>query len=230
MALGFTYSSGGGDFIAIMKYDARAGRIFREDREQDASGSWVKDSVDLTSNFTAVFDCENIEIGWINFPLGAAPDFVMVAAGQPMPNRPSANHSQGVRFMMKLSKAVAADAASIREISGTSQAFKRGIEDLHNDYEAQKAANPGKLPIVTLKSTTPVTSGQGTKKSTNYQPVFEIVGWAPRPDDLVFVPKSGAVQPVTAPVAHAAPPSTGSTVVTPPAAKAAPALATADFG
>ncbi len=228
MALGFTYSSGGGDFTAVIKYDARAGRIFREDRKQDAGGSWVKDSVDLTSNFKAVFDLENVEVGWINFPQGAAPDFVMTAIGSPWPARPSTNHSQGTRFMMKLTKDAAGDAAAIREISGTSAAFKKGVDELHDAYSAQLAANPGKLPIVVLKSTLPVTSGQGAKKSTNYQPVFEIVGWAARPDDLVFVPKTSTAQ--TAAPSIAAPPTTGSTIVPPPAAKvAAPAMAD-DFG
>lgn len=227
MALGFTYSTGGGDFTAIMKYDARAGRLFREDRKQDAGGAWVKDSVDLTSNFRAVFDFENIEVGYINFPQGGAPDFVMVALGDPYPQRPSPNHNQGVRFMMKLAKDCAGDAAAIRELAGTSAAFRMGIDELHDAYTVEKAANPGKLPIVALKSTLPITSGSGTKKSTNYQPVFEIVGWAARPDDLVFVPKArgGQVSPAAAP---ATAPSTGSTPVGAPAAKQAEAVG--DFG
>jgi hypothetical protein len=227
MALGFTYSSGGGDFIAIVKYDARAGRIFREDRKQDTGGQWVKDSVDLTGNFKAVFDFENIEVGYINFPQGGAPDFVMAALGEPYPQRPSTNHNQGVRFMLKLAKDAAGDAAAIREIAGTSAAFRMGIDELHDAYTAQKAANAGKLPIVTLKSTLPVTSGQGTKKSTNYQPVFEIVGWAARPEDLVFVPKARGHQTEVPKVDYAAAPATGSTQVAPPPAKQA---ATADFG
>lgn len=229
MALGFTYNSGGGDFTAIMKYDARAGRMFREDRKQDAGGAWIKDSIDVTSNFKAVVDFENIEVGYINFPQGGAPDFCMVALGDPYPQRPSANHAQGVRFMLKLAKDTAGDGAAIREIAGTSASFRMGIDELHNAYEAQKAANPGKLPIITLKTTLPVTSGQGTKKSTNYQPVFEIVGWAARPEDLVFVPKARTTQ--VAPVASAPPtaPATGSTVAPPPAAQ--PAMAGADdFG
>ena len=211
MALGFTYSTGGGDFTAIMKYDARAGRMFREDRKQDSGGTWIKDSVDVTNNFKAVFDFENIEVGWINFPQGGAPDFCMAALGDPYPQRPSNTHMQGVRFMLKLAKDAAGDGAAIRELAGTSAVFRMGIDELHNAYEAGKAANAGKLPIVTLKTTIPVTSGSGTKKSTNYQPVFEIVGWAARPDDLVFVSKSRAKEAPQATAATA--PSTGSTPV-----------------
>ena len=118
MALGFTYSTGGGDFTAIMKYDARAGRMFREDRKQDSGGTWIKDSVDVTNNFKAVFDFENIEVGWINFPQGGAPDFCMAALGDPYPQRPSNTHMQGVRFMLKLAKDAAGDGAAIRELAG----------------------------------------------------------------------------------------------------------------
>lgn len=227
MALGFTYSTGGGDFTAIMKYDARAGRMFREDRKQDAGGTWIKDSVDVTNIFKAVFDFDNIEVGYINFPQGGAPDFCMVALGDPYPQRPSQTHNQGVRFMMKLSKDAAGDGAPIRELAGTSAVFRMGIDELHNAYEAAKAANVGKLPIVALKTTLPVTSGQGAKKSTNYQPVFEIVGWAARPEDLVFVPKARTKQ--TAQPAAATAPATGSTAVPPPAQKQM-AAADSDFG
>jgi hypothetical protein len=85
--------------------------------------------------------------------------------------------------MMKLASNCGGD---VREITGNSTAFLKGIDDLHTAYEAGKAANPGKLPIVVLQTTLPITSGSGQKKSTNYQPVFEIQGWAPRPADLVF--------------------------------------------
>src|SRR6478609_8406198 len=85
MALGFTQTGGGGDFTAILKYDGRAGKIFREDRAQDATGAWVKSSNEISRNFKAVFDFENIEVGYINFPAGGAPDFQMVALGDPFP-------------------------------------------------------------------------------------------------------------------------------------------------
>lgn len=233
MALGFTYSSGGGDFTAIVKYDGRSGRMFREDRTQDGSGAWVKNSTDITKSFKAVFDFDNIEVGWIAFPPSMAPDFCLASIGDPYPQRPSNNHNQGVRFMLKLSKDAAGDASAIREIAGTSNVFRMGIDELHNAYEAQKTANAGKLPVVALKDTIPVTSGQGAKKSTNYQPVFEIVGWASRPEDLLFVPKARTTQVTTngaAATSTAAPPSTGSTTVAPPPAKQ-PAMADAeDFG
>lgn len=230
MALGLNYSSGGGgDIIPFVKYDARAGRLFRRDRTQDGGGNYISNDEDITNSFKAVIDLENIEVGYAKFGAGSAPEFVLVKLGMPMPHKPAdAGFKQGARLMMKLHASCGGD---VREISGNSAAFLKGIDELHTAYEAGKAANAGKLPIVTLKSTTPITSGTGQKKSTNYQPVFEIAGWAPRPNDLVHVPKN-AGQQAAPQAAPASAPSTGSTQVAPPAAQAKqPEMADADdFG
>lgn len=228
MALGFNYGTGGGDFVAILKYDARAGRFFRVDRVQD-NGQYISNQEDITNGFKAIFDFDNIEVGYISFPPGAAPDFQMVSLGDQYPQRPSDKHNQGVRFMLKLAKDSAGDGEAIRECAATSAAFRMGIDELHDAYEAQKGSNAGKLPIVALRQTLPVTSGSGAKKSTNYQPAFEIIGWAARPDDLVFVPKARGKQTAAPAAAPIGAPSTGSTPVGAPAAKQ-PEAATSDFG
>lgn len=231
MALGLNYGSGsgGGDIIPFVKYDSRAGRIFRNDRSEN-NGQYSNDAVDITSTFKAVVDLENIEVGYMKFGAGSAPEFMLVKLGDPMPHKPAdSGFKQGARLMMKLHSSCGGD---IREISSNAASFLKGVDDLHTAYEAGKTANPGKLPVVVLKSTIPITSGSGQKKSTNYQPVFEISGWAPRPVDLVHVAKSGGApqtaSPSTAPAAAA--PSTGSTQVSAPAAKQ-PEMADADdFG
>jgi hypothetical protein len=217
-----TEPSTGGDFLPIVKYDARAGRFFRMDRVDTGNG-FGNDAVDITSSFKAMVDFENVEVGWINFPAGSAPHFALVPMGTQLPSKPSEFHKNGIRFMLKLGKDCGGD-KPIREIAGTSKAFLSGIEAAFTAYQAQKAANPGKLPVLTLEKTTPIKSGSGDRQSTNYQPTFKISGWAPR-GDLEFQPKVWA-----APLQVAAtPPSTGSTVVAPPKA-AAPEMADADFG
>lgn len=220
MALGLNYNSGGGDngdIIPFVKYDARAGRFFRNDRSE-TNGAYSNNAVDITSNFKAVMDLENLEVGYLLFAAGAAPQFLLVRLGDPMPHKPAdAKWKQGVRVMMKLHQSCGGD---VRETSSNAAAFLKGFDDLHSAYEAGKAANPGKLPIVVLKTTMPITSGSGEKKSTNYQPVFEIAGWAPRPVDLVHVSKGNTTQAATAAPAASAP-STGSTPVGPPPAKQA---------
>lgn len=235
MGFGLSYDAqGNGDIIPLVKYDARAGRLFRVDRADR-----VNTPIDITRNFKAVIDLENIEVGYMNFATGGAPDFVLTKLGEPMPQRPTPDHKQGVRIMMKLGKDCGAD---VRELATVAKVGLKGLDDLHTAYEQSRESKAGQLPIVVLKDTIAVTSeGQG-QKSTNYQPVFEIVGWAPRPADLVHKPKTrnGTSASIAAPAAAApvasAPPSTGSTQVSAPAPAApAPAASVApgdedDFG
>jgi len=216
MALGFSYggTGGGADFLPIVKFDARAGRFFRVDREDGVSTPH-----DITRSFKAVFDFENLEVGWILFNSGSAPDFQMVPFGSPMGDRPSDNHKRGIRMSVKLGGDCGGDC---RELAGTSAAMMKGIDLLHDDYLAGLKSNAGKLPVVALDDTVPIESGTGAKKSTNYQPVFKITAWVKRPADLPDAPARGGEKkaeavPNWAPAAKA-PPSTGSTRAAAPAA------------
>jgi len=216
MALGIqTETSGGGDFSPIVKYDARAGRMFRVDRTQDSGGAWQTDNVEITNGFQAVFDLENIEVGWALFAAGSPPSFALAKLGQPMPARPTSEHKNAFRVMLKLGKAVGGD---VREMAAQSKAVIGAMDKLHDAYSAGLKDNAGKLPVVAMTGSVPIVStGQG-KSSTNYQPVFEIVKWVDRPAEL-----SGGVAPVgAAPVAPAP--------VAPPApATAEPAMAGEEF-
>jgi hypothetical protein len=227
MALGLNYNTGSGDgsnIVPFVKYDARAGRFFRNDRTE-VNGAYSNNPVDITNGFKAVMDLENVEVGYLKFAAGSAPESLLVKLGDPMPQKPNdAKSKQGARVMMKLHQSCGGD---VRETTSNAAAFLKGIDDLHTAYEAAKAANPGKLPIVVLKTTIPVTSGSGDKKSTNYQPVFEITGWAPRPNDLVHVAKGNSA-PAQQQATSA--PSTGSTQVGAPAAKQLETAGADDFG
>lgn len=221
MALGMpTDSAGGGDFSPIVKYDGRAGRLFRVDRTQDAGGSWVTEQVEITPNFKAVFDLDNIEVGWIHFASGAQPSFALARLGEPMPARPSSDFKNGFRVLMKLGKDCGGD---VRELASQAKVVIAGMDKLHDLFTAGRKDNPGKLPIVTITGAVPVvTEGKdkdGKKQSsTNYQPVFDIVGWVDRPADL---PGDGAAPAAVAAPAQVAP----APVSTPAPAKAEPAMA-----
>ena len=235
---GFSTSGGGGDFLPICKFDARSGRMFRLDRTQGPNG-FATDEVDITQTFKAIFDFENIETGWIDFPIGGAPSFALVPIGQPLPPRPTDKHKNGVRFLVRLSNDCAGPlGAPVREMAGSSKAFVSGIEQAYIAYQADAAKNAGKLPVFVLEKTTPVKSAGG---ATNYHPSFKLVAWAPR-GDLVHRPRvaqaattantASAAQPTQASNTSefgGAAPSTGATQVPPPQAAAAPADAN-DFG
>ena len=163
-----------------------------------------------------MFDFENIEVGWIDFPVGSAPSFALVPMGNVLPDRPSAKHKNGLRMLLKLAAPCGGD-KRVREIAGTSKSFLAGIEKAYLEYSKEKAKYPGQLPIVSLVETTPVTTGSGATKSTNYRPTFRIDGWAKRPDDLIHIPVAApAASPHTN--GSGAAPSTGAQTVPPPIA------------
>ncbi|MET4086454.1 hypothetical protein CT676_40615 [Bradyrhizobium sp. MOS001] len=220
--------SSGGDFLPIVKYDARAGRIFRVDRV-DNGGGYKNDAVDITPIFKALADFENLEVGWINFQPGSAPDFKLVPIGTEFPDRPSAVHKQGVRFMLKLPKDCCGD-KPIREIAGNSVAFLSGIEAVYDVYLAERGNYPGKLPVITLVKTTLVKNEGKEHSSANYHPTFGISGWAPR-GDLLFVAKGASAAPAATAAAvasQATAPTTGSTRAEAP--KAAETISIDEFG
>ena len=194
MGLGLPQTGGDFNRTPIIKYDARAGRIFRMDRSQDAAGGWQTNQVEITNGFQAIFDLANIETGWLNFPAGGAPDIRTVKIGNPLPERPSQAHRTGFRVLMKLGKSAGGD---LREMAANAQVSIAGMDALYDAFIAEVQNNPGKLPIVTLESTTAITkTGKDAngrpQTSTNYQPVWKITGWAPRPEEL---PADGQAAP-----------------------------------
>lgn len=191
MALNLPQRGSGEDRTPIVKYDARAGRLFRVDRTQ-ADGSWDTNTVEITPVFQAVMDLENIELGWLYFPTNGAPEIEVkpygeTNGGKSLPAKPSDKHRPGFRVHMKLGKQAGGD---IREMAANAQVSIQGMDELHDAYLKDAKANAGKLPVVQLERTAPVAStgkGQDGKPvtSTNYQPVWKIVGWKERPPDLL---------------------------------------------
>ena len=219
MALGINYDSAGNskNFLGFVKFNAKAGRITRRDRENGENTD-----VDITRSFKAVMDVENIEHGWMDFDTGGAPSMVLVHNSEALPAKASDKHRKGFRIVMKLAKDCGGD---VREMSSHAASFARGLDKLHDDYLAARKENAGKLPVVVLNEPVPITTGEGAKRQTNYAPAFEIVGWVKRPDDLQYQPRSAAAPASSSfdaedemPVKRA-PPSTGSTRAPAPAAR-----------
>lgn len=227
MAIAFksTGSGSGGEIISHIKYNTKAGRFFRVDRIEDG-GQWTKDEVEITSDFIAVFDLENIEVGWIAFT-ETGPDFRLVRMGDDPGPRPTDKHQEGFRILVKLGEKCGGT-DRVREFSATAGAVKGALSDLHTQYEHGLTQNPGLLPLVKLAKVTK----RDTKYGTNFEPVFAIDRWVKRPADLVYSPRSnGGDAPSVAPEARSAPAATGSTRAAPPPAAKQPEMAEADdFG
>jgi hypothetical protein len=221
MGLGLSMDAGGGDFTPWLKYDARAGRWFRKgDRDKNEPGP-----VDVTNGFSAVFDLSTIEVGWIDFPTGAAPILITQPISAGIPGRPTGGtFKQGFRMRAALPAALG---GGVYEVAASAKAMIGAIDALHTAYTAAPEAAQGKLPVVAMTGTTMIetTTPKGTNR--NYAPVLAITSWVARPASMPTTGFTSSQQP--APVATGAPPATGSTPVPPPAPKAAPA-ASADFG
>jgi hypothetical protein len=189
----------------MIKYDARAGRISRDDQ-------------DITQGFSAVMDLGQVDVGWIRFASMQAPDFVLVRAGNQVPDRPSKDHKRGMRLMCVLARSAGGD---MREFSSAAGCVIEAVDELHDTYSSAPEAAQGKLPIVALTGSSPVKTNTPNGTTTNYKPLFSITGWVDRPDALPLNdgPAAPAARPAAAaqPAAQAAP----ANHVPPPGAKPA---------
>jgi hypothetical protein len=176
MAFGIQTESGGGNFTPVVKINAKQGRVWRVDRSQGADG-WQTDEVDITNDFQFVPDFENIEIGWMHFAAGQAPDLRMVRIGEALPARPTENHKQGFRLKVKLGKSCGGD---IREIAATAKSLTGPFDRLHDEYLAEKDAHRDQLPVVRMTSMKKVDLKTPHGTNTNFEPVFEVVSWVDR--------------------------------------------------
>lgn len=219
MSLGF--SSGDGKFSSYVKIDARSGRVLRRKNMEKGEQS----DVDITENFSAVFDLANVKVGWAYFVAGAAPAYVMSAIGEPRAPRPSDQYKEGFLLQVALPAALG---GGVHELSSTAAAVKQSMDKLHTAYLAAPERAAGKLPVVKISGMSMVESKMPNGQTTrNFSPNFDIVGWVDRPASLNDVAAPAAADPA------ATPPATGSTPVPPPQPKApAPAAAPAsmDFG
>jgi hypothetical protein len=191
MALGINTSNS--TFLDFIKYDARAGKVFRVDSIQTPNG-WDKDSIDITAQFQAAMDLGNAEVGWIDFSLGA-PDYHMVQIGDNLPEKPSEEHKLGFRINLILGDAVRGDdeSDSVRQWSSNAKTVIGAVDALHTAYEVAIRADDSlavKVPVVKLVRVEGIKSRNGT----NYAPVLEIVGWVETPAAFDTALENQAVQ------------------------------------
>jgi len=221
MALGLNTSTSGADFIPHIRYDARAGRLFRADRAQAPDGRWETTMADISSPPPQMLmDLAQIEVGWLSYA-GGTPDLQMVPFGAALPPQPSKEHRQGFRVRVYAPKLL----GGLREFASSAKVVIAAMDALHSAYEAAAERGQGLVPVVCLAGTTPVTSKTPQGSSTNYAPVFRIEKWVPRPADLPIGAVPGAAPAAAAvPAASVAPPAPRH--VPPPAPVAA--LATHD--
>lgn len=186
-------ASGDGEFTPFVKYNAKAGRWYTKKDEPDAAEFEVGD-------MTAVFDMDNLQTGWFLFAAGTAP----VKHMDPSLSEPAAKPGEGFKRGFQLDVFSTKNLLGKREFSSTAGSVIEAMNDLHDDWIANKDANAGKLPVVKCTGVQPVTNKHGT----NYRPVLEIVSWADRPAEMTGNTAAPTPTPTPAPAAaqHAPPP------------------------
>ena len=229
MALGLSTGTSGAEFIPHIRYDARAGRLFRADRAQGSDGRWQTTMVDI-SNPPPQFlmDLAQIEIGWLSYT-GGTPDLQMVPFGAALPPPPSKEHRQGFRVRVFAPKLL----GGLREFASSAKVVISAMDALHSVYETASERSQGLVPVVSLAGTTPVTSKTPQGSSTNYAPVFRIEKWVARPADLPLDAATAATPaPEAAPSApprHVPPPAPVAPPAAPPAAQPASSAHDTEF-
>jgi hypothetical protein len=180
MSLGKRKASSG-DITPLVKFDARAGVAYRCDRARAPDGEWYTDQKNITDNFLAIFDMQNVEVGWAAFSSNGPPNFAMFPVGSDIGDPPSDKHTQGFRLRLKLAKGCG---GGVREFASTAASTWQAIDKLHTEFEKERGKHPGELPVVKLTEVKP----NKTPMGTSYIPVFEIAGWMVRPPELTTAP------------------------------------------
>lgn len=188
MALGIQTESSGGDFLPYIKYDARAGRMFKAESVQTANG-FDRTMVDITQDAVFAADLENIQVGWLDFPTGTAPIRALVHVGEALPPKPTEKARQGIELHVWGQKL-----GGWRVLSSNAQAVTQAIDGLHNQFLIAPERKQNLMPVIRLTGAVPVKSQGGGKVSTNYSPIFAIEGWIPRPAEPPLQGSSQAAQ------------------------------------
>lgn len=187
-------TGGGADRMPLIKYSAMDGSFRTSDRINEG-GEWrsVDQDIQLPTQF--VMDFANVEIGWIKY--NPKPDFIMVKSGEPRPERPDELDAEGKPaykwgFRIQLGN----PNVGLRELSTSSKNVYDAMLALFKAWEAEKANNPGMMPVVHIEGTTRTEAGWRI-------PQWSIAKWVPNPDFMSGAP----TQPAPAAAAPAATPA-----------------------
>jgi hypothetical protein len=190
MALGFnTESKSSGDIIPIIKYNSTSGDLIVQDRVQTATGEWEKENRELPFPTKFAMDMAGMEVGWLSFASGA-PDFRMVKLGEAMPPKPEGDFKEAFRVR------IASKELGLREFSHQAKTVIRAMDTLHNQYEAEKGNNPGKIPVVEISGTKTSTVNTEKGELRFKSPVWNICSWVEKPE--MFNNTASAPEPVAA--------------------------------
>ncbi len=204
---GFGLSIGGGkDFLPTIRINGKDGGVERSTWDGSERG------LEMVDDLVCLMDWATLQVGWVEFT-DKGPDKRLVAIGDPLPDRPSEKHKQGVQVVVYLPGGL-----GCHEICSTAIGVVGALERIYETSIAAPEWQQGKVPVVRLSEFIK----EKTKHGNRAVPVFEILAWKDRPAELEehkAAPKPRAAMPASTPVSSGTsrPAATGSTQMTPPA-------------
>lgn len=181
MAFGMKTNSG--EFLPIVKYDARAGKFFKVEKRPDGGS----DAVELPLGTKFAIDTFTLEAGYVMFgPQGPDRRMVPYTEGVQLPPQPQDKDAEGkLMYRSGFYAKIAGNALDgVREWCSNAQVLLNALDELYQQIIKAPETTLGQIPIIAIVSTVPVKSGTGARSSTNYAPVLRIEGWTDRPDIL----------------------------------------------
>ena len=193
----------GGDFLPTIRINGKDGGVERSTWDGTSKG------LEVIDDFVALFDFATLQVGWIEFSENG-PDKRLVAIGDPLPDRPSEKHKQGIRLVVQLPGNL-----GCHELSSTAIGVVAALEGIYNTTIAAPEWDNGRgqVPVVRLVEFI----REKTRHGARAVPVFQIIAWKDRTSELEehrASPRPRAAMPVS--TTSAQPAVTGATQMTPP--------------
>jgi len=176
--LNLSSSSGSGNYI----------------RFSPQANAWTNNNNEEITLKKVVFDIDNIKTGWLLLGVGVRDWVQDESVGKKGP-QPSPEHKRGFQVVLYNKEIGAA------EWSSNGVGPNMGLEQMYKACAAERAANPGKLPVLEYGHSKAEKIGKGTTRI----PIFVLKGWVARPAGLDAVADELAFEPVQQPVRKAAP-------------------------
>jgi hypothetical protein len=195
-------SSGSGEFLGRIQFDARTGFWKHVDRYQSSDGAWNSRESDNYQNPTLLMDFGSLEVGYAK--ISSPPSFLFVPFGKPAPQRPVELSPEGKPAFNPAARLKVMSQKTFGDMEPRyfMLANKTGlpaIEEAWFAFAASPEAAQGKVPVMNVTTrTVEVKTPQGMSKFK--VPVFTIASWVDRPEAL-----GDRVVPAPAPSAYTAP-------------------------
>jgi hypothetical protein len=148
------------------------------------ANAWTNNNNEEITLKKVVFDIDNIKTGWLLLGVGVRDWVQDESVGKKGP-QPSPEHRRGFDITL-YNKEIGAAAFSSNGVGNNIS-----LEQMYKACAAERAANPGKLPVLEYKGSKAEKIGKGTTRI----PQFALTGWVARPAGLDAVAEEFEAEP-----------------------------------